>query len=92
MLKENHMKKAFALILILIIAFFAGNRLTKNKQSSHTVREDPLYAQFLLLASSGNSSCSLDFKDSIMTMENDERLQGSCCSPMSWHRYEEQVN
>lgn len=47
--------------------------------------------KFDYLAKNGNSSCSSSFRDSIASMSNDARLQGSCCSPMSMHRYSEQV-
>ena len=48
-------------------------------------------AKFETLSTNGNSSCSGGFKDSIADMPDDARLQGSCCSPMSLHRYTEQV-
>ena len=53
---------------------------------------DSLRSKFEVLASSGNSSCSANFTDSINSMRVGDRLQGSCCSSMSWHRYKEQVN
>lgn len=48
-------------------------------------------AQFEYLSKNGNSSCSSAFKDSIAKMPDNARLRGSCCSPMSLHRYSEQV-
>lgn len=48
-------------------------------------------SKFEYVSKNGNSSCSLSFKDSIPTMSDGERLRGSCCSPMSLHRYSEQV-
>ena len=48
-------------------------------------------ARFNYLSKNGNSSCSASFRDSIFSMPDDARLQGSCCSPMSFHRYSEQV-
>lgn len=51
-----------------------------------------LAAKFESLSKNGNSSCSGAFKDSIDSMSDTARLQGSCCSPMDMHRYEEQVN
>ena len=53
--------------------------------------DEALAAQFDYLSQNGNSSCSGGFKDSIAQMPDDARLQGSCCSPMSIHRYSEQV-
>lgn len=59
--------------------------------SINSFNEKNLHAKFKILASNGNSSCSQAFKDSISSMPDNSRLQGSCCSPMSWHRYSEQV-
>lgn len=52
---------------------------------------DPLYKKFQLLSTQGNSSCSADFRNSISSMPDSQRLQGSCCSTMIFHRYKEQV-
>lgn len=50
-----------------------------------------LAAKFDYLSKNGNSSCSVSFRTSIPSMPDDARLRGSCCSPMSLHRYREQV-
>lgn len=47
--------------------------------------------KFSFLYQNGNSSCSASFIQSISSMEDSDRLRGSCCSPMSFHRYGEQV-
>jgi hypothetical protein len=53
---------------------------------------DPALAKhFEYLSENGNSNCSRTFMESIATMAPTSRLQGSCCSPMSLHRYSEQV-
>ncbi len=48
--------------------------------------------RFDVLSQNGNSSCDASFKESVATMPPDARLQGSCCSPMSLHRYSEQID
>lgn len=48
-------------------------------------------AKFDYLSKNGNSSCSSSFRDSISTMPDNNRLQGSCCSPMNLNRYTEQT-
>lgn len=53
--------------------------------------DEALATKFEQLSKNVNSFCSSDFKDSINSMRDDARLQGSCCSPMSLHRYKEQV-
>lgn len=47
--------------------------------------------KFNYLSRNGNSSCSGQFRDSILTMSPPTRIQGSCCGPMDLHRYKEQV-
>ena len=71
-------------------AFDLANRSSDEKSSTHVVNE-ALAARFDYLSKNGNSSCSASFRSSISTMPDDERLRGSCCSPMSVHRYSEQV-
>lgn len=68
---------------------FSPNPSSQTK-SSFPVSE-ALAAKFDYLAKNGNSSCSGAFKDSISSLPDSERLQGSCCSPMLIHRYSEQV-
>lgn len=58
---------------------------------SFTGTPQALAAKFEYLSLNGNSSCSSSFADSISKLTDDERIQGSCCSPMSIHRYSEQV-
>lgn len=53
--------------------------------------ETALAASFEKLSTSGNSTCSGSFTESIDSMADTERIQGSCCSPMDFHRYTEQV-
>jgi hypothetical protein len=50
-----------------------------------------LAEKFNDLSKNGNSSCSTRFQSSIVKMQSTARLKGSCCSPMSMHRYSEQV-
>ena len=54
-------------------------------------RADEVLKKFDFLKENGNSNCSQDFLDSIQTMPDGARLQGSCCGPMALHRYREQV-
>lgn len=67
---------------------FSGSSL---KETSGGIVNEALAARFDYLSKNGNSSCSGGFKDSIANMPDDARLQGSCCNPMSIHRYSEQV-
>lgn len=84
----------FALVIVLILvggAIFLGGSQEQGEQTSIGYVNEARAAKFTDLSQSGNSSCSAIFKDSILTMSDDARLKGSCCSPMSIHRYIEQV-
>ena len=59
--------------------------------NTHHSTSADLAMKFDGLEKQGNSSCSLDFTNSIQTMSDDARIMGSCCSAMSMHRYSEQV-
>lgn len=48
-------------------------------------------AHFQFLSNNGNSNCSVTFLDSITAMPDTARIMGSCCGPMSAHRYGEQI-
>ena len=97
------MNKKLTITIVAVAVLFGGyfylssvpaidlsNRSSEEKTSSHIVNE-ALAARFDYLSKNGNSSCSASFRSSISSMSDDERLQGSCCSPMSVHRYSEQV-
>lgn len=81
----------FTLILSYLAFFWNGERLPFQPNRGAIDSSNPLYKKFQLLSTQGNSSCSGAFKDSIASMPDNTRLQGSCCSKMSWHRYQEQV-
>lgn len=73
-----------------IIRPFDTAKSSENKQSFSPVKS-VLASKFEYLSQNGNSSCSSSFRDSISQMSDDEHLRGSCCSPMSLHRYKEQI-
>lgn len=71
---------------------FSPVQKTGSVQDQVNKNIDPqVLARFEYLSKNGNSSCSSAFKDSIATMPGNARLRGSCCSPMSLHRYSEQT-
>ncbi|PJE64542.1 MAG: hypothetical protein COU90_01740 [Candidatus Ryanbacteria bacterium CG10_big_fil_rev_8_21_14_0_10_43_42] len=81
-------------IVFLFIAgvFILGD--SPSGQDEHGisgVTKTALAAKFEDLSQNGNSSCSGGFKESIAAMPSEAHLKGSCCSPMSLHRYSEQV-
>lgn len=77
--------------IFIILAFGIGVLFAQRSFNVGSFTEEALAAKFEKLSQNGNSSCSGDFKDSIDSMSDNARLQGSCCSPMNMHRYTEQV-
>lgn len=102
MYDDNSMSRTLLLIGVGVITIvylsvaFRGKALfnfspnTLSKESTTSLNQ-AIVARFTYLSKNGNSSCSSSFKDSISKMLDNERLQGSCCSPMSLHRYSEQI-
>lgn len=83
-------------LAVILLLVFLADRLVFDFSSNSTEKpsfpvNQALAAKFDYLSKNGNSSCSLSFKDSISSMPDDAKLQGSCCGPMSIHRYSEQV-
>ncbi len=88
MAKQVQISMVLALLLIGGAWYFSS--LKKDEHSSFHAAS-PIADKFLYLSKNGNSTCSGDFSASIDTMSDSSRLQGSCCSAMSMHRYGEQV-
>src|SRR3989338_5586980 len=81
-------------ILFLVGIFVLGDFPKQNVEQEHGISgitNTALAAKFEDLSQNGNSSCSGGFKESIADMPSEAHLKGSCCSPMSLHRYSEQV-
>ncbi|MBI2310101.1 hypothetical protein HYU89_04365 [Candidatus Collierbacteria bacterium] len=98
------MNKKTLILVLTITAFIAGyfyfsssktlfnfSPKQSSQQETKGLVNEVLAAKFDYLSKHGNSSCSGAFRDSIASMPDTARLQGSCCSPMSIHRYSEQV-
>lgn len=78
--------------LVLVFAVLALTALAVPNPIAAEVRgADNLRARFDYLSVNGNSNCSRQFMEKIRTMPAEARLQGSCCSPMDFHRYGEQI-
>ncbi|MDO8621512.1 MAG: hypothetical protein Q7R31_04520 [Candidatus Levybacteria bacterium] len=98
------MNKKTLILVLTITVFIAGyfyffsskplfnfSPKQSSQQGTKGLVNEVLAAKFDYLSKHGNSSCSSAFRDSIASMPDSARLQGSCCSPMSMHRYSEQV-
>ena len=82
---------AIAIAALFVGGMFFLGRSPEQSEQGGSLANTALAAKFTDLSQSGNSSCSATFKESILAMSDDARLKGSCCSPMSIHRYTEQV-
>lgn len=74
-------------------AFTFGRGAINDSELASTNQEDFIAGsqeKFELLSSQRSSSCSLKL-DAVMTYSDDARIQGSCCSAMDFHKYQEQV-
>ncbi|HCM68067.1 hypothetical protein A3C21_01530 [Candidatus Kaiserbacteria bacterium RIFCSPHIGHO2_02_FULL_59_21] len=85
--KQLQISVIAALLLIGGAYYFSATPRTPLPR----ITDEILAAKFDVLSKRGNSSCSAAFADSIDTMADTARFQGSCCSPMDTHRYEEQI-
>lgn len=87
------MKRVSIPIIIAAVLIFSFLYLYSSQEEKLTTGQvnAALAAKFEYLSKNGNSSCSPAFQDSITQMSDQKLLQGSCCSPMSYHRYSEQV-
>lgn len=87
---------AGSIVLLFVLGIFVLGDFPRQSSDNQgngigSITNTALAAKFEDLSKNGNSSCSGGFKESIVTMQEDGRLKGSCCSPMSIHRYTEQV-
>lgn len=102
--KEVFEKLVIFVVLIIVLAgyfyiaqtkpLFRFSPVPKSESVQDQTKENiepQVLARFEYLSKNGNSSCSSAFKDSIGKMPDNARLVGSCCSPMSLHRYSEQT-
>lgn len=86
---------AFGMILLLLIFTACSNVINGNsgKMSDVKIEDQPkkesLESRFAILSTSNTNFCA--GPAFINQKSDDERLQGSCCSKMDFHRYKEQV-
>ena len=90
------MKRQYQVVVLVIFVFLLGWVFFSTKKDlsfnlQPHLASEAVAAKFDYLSQHGNSSCSANFKNSIPQMSDNNRIQGSCCSPMSFHRYGEQV-
>lgn len=87
MIATRNLRAATALFAV----FAAVMAATLSFASAEPDAPGDLKAKFEFLSTNGNSNCSASFMEAIPGMKADARLQGSCCTPMDFHRYGEQI-
>ena len=84
--------KLYIIVGILIALLIGGFLLLDFKVPQISVKEnskETLESKFALLSNANTNFCA--GPNFIALKADDERLQGSCCSKMNFHRYSEQV-
>lgn len=85
--------KFYFLILIFLAITIAGYYFLPNLQitgsSTQEIDEESLESKFNILSNSNTNICA---GPQFLTRVNSDRIQGSCCSAMDFHRYTEQIN
>ena len=88
---EMNWRKRRNIKLMLASCLIVGVSVTATFILAGDPPPPEIVEKFNDLSQNGNSSCSVDFMNSIASMPAMSRLKGSCCSPMALHRYSEQV-
>jgi len=84
----DKMKQVFIIILavLLIVGAFV---YSSQKTITASALDDPTTAKFNYLVANRNSACY--GMSTVMKMEDNGRIMGSCCGPMILHTYKEQL-
>lgn len=90
MLEQPQTRRRMVGALALVVGLAAG-LIPYNSVFAEDSDDVALKRRFDYLSMNGNSNCSREFLESIVSMPPTARLQGSCCSQMDEHRYVEQV-
>jgi len=78
------------IIAVLGYYFFFHNPSFSIISTSNPATIKNLEAKFAVLSKTNTNSCGGTF-DYVDSMPDNARIQGSCCSAMNFHRYEEQI-
>ena len=81
------------ILMLIIITGCTGNLMAPESKASANKRNakstNDLESKFAFLSAANTNFCAK--ADIVYSKSDDERLQGSCCSKMDFHRYKEQV-
>ncbi|PJB93995.1 hypothetical protein CO081_03230 [Candidatus Pacearchaeota archaeon CG_4_9_14_0_8_um_filter_35_24] len=94
MSKEIKIKKRTLFISLAVIVLVGLIVFSYSRTSVYTTNQDAdvkeLEAKFAVLSKANTNSCGGTF-NYVASKSPDQRIQGSCCGPMNFHRYTEQI-
>jgi len=86
---EKHVVLGLLPILLIAGIFYLNVQTNRNSVTDIRDQSNQLEAKFTSLSNAGTNFCA--GPNFISSLESGERLQGSCCAPMDFDRYVEQV-
>jgi len=89
--KLRHLIFISLAVVIGVYFYTGGSWQTNHSKDVHHSTPEALAVKFEYLSKNGNSACSADFTKAVERGLQDTSIQGSCCSPMDFHRYTEQI-
>jgi hypothetical protein len=92
MFDDEFTRRTMRLIIALAAALSLGPLSSKHATAAGPDDGADLTARFQSLSQHPNVECSVQFEESIATMDPDAKLQGSCCAPMDEARYRQQID
>ncbi len=88
--QKSHFYIALSMIgIVLMGTLYFSSFITNAPRLSVADKPESLEVRFSLLSGAKTNACS--GPGFIAGKQNGDRLQGSCCGPMDFHRYQEQV-
>ena len=89
-------KYVFLIAAIIVVIAIAASVLFFSGTNAVSAQSSPELAQFTALSSATSDQCAYlgnqaQIYSSINSMPNNTYFQGSCCSPMVYSHYEEQI-
>lgn len=77
--------------VLLFLAFFAGTKIGDRSITPDTIAIAGSKEKFEYLTEQRSNVCARITSEELASYSDDARLQGSCCSSMDLHRYQEQI-
>jgi len=77
-------------ILLLVGGFWFGTKISSRSQIDNQVLASGSIEKFKFLSAQNTNKCGMVLENFDSLVDGD-RIQGSCCSAMDLHRYQEQV-